>query len=231
MARITPPDDGTPFYIDVTEVTLAAYLDCVAQSGGQCEEPNRVVLEARAAKVLLGVDGGDPEALEQSWQQQCNLRRDEKEDPVNCVKHRSASGYCRFVGKRLPTEAEWRVAALGDGRTFPWGDGAPGCADACFAKNGACYPRGGALTTCSTLEVGKDETPDGVLGMYGNVAEWVAGGGGGQKVMMGGSFFDDADDLTGATRRSMPDTTAFVSIGFRCAMDAPAAADEDAKDP
>jgi formylglycine-generating enzyme required for sulfatase activity len=85
--------------------------------------------------------------------------------PIACVKHAQAEAYCSFVGKRLPTEAEWEKAARGtDSRKYPWGNAPVDCN---LANREGCGP--------SVWNVGShpdNASPYGALDMAGNVVEW-----------------------------------------------------------
>jgi len=91
------------FTIDQTEVTAAAYSLCV--SAGACESSD------------TSGDGANEGAPGY------------ENYPVNFVSLHHAEVYCAWMGKRVPTEAEWEYAAGGkQGYEYPWGDGTPaGC--------------------------------------------------------------------------------------------------------
>jgi formylglycine-generating enzyme required for sulfatase activity len=147
------------FFIDVFETTNEEYRLCVRD--GSCTEPSHLDSLRRESYFY------DP---------------DYDAFPVIALDWGQADTYCRWLGGRLPTEAEWEKAARGgcelrgstdrcevgtDARPYPWGSEPPDCTRANFALS--CY---GGDTAPVGMFVG-DVSPYGVMDMGGNVKEIV----------------------------------------------------------
>jgi formylglycine-generating enzyme required for sulfatase activity len=223
-----PPHEVTvaPFWIQQEEVTAAAFASCLAH--GACRREQ--ALEGPSSNL------GRPDDIQQ---------------PANGITWEGAAAFCAWLGARLPTEAEWELAARGtDGRRWPWGN-EPGCGpyatDAGVQRHGeqpiapALGPDGKLHCVHRGTSHGDDhgpESPYGVRFMAGNVWEWVADwkgpypsgpvsnpkgpATGTDRVQRGGGYTsEDPVELRTTVRGGLPPDQRFDDVGFRCAIDDP----------
>jgi hypothetical protein len=139
--------------------------------------------------------------------------------PASNVTAREAEAFCRRQRGRLPTAAEWVWAAAGSGaRRYAWGNSGLVCRRAAFGLlQGPCAHRTGAAASGAELVGSRPDgaSPEGVLDLAGNVAEWTREAGG-SYAARGGSFRStSAAELKSWARLSDHDKA--LHIGFRCA--------------
>jgi formylglycine-generating enzyme required for sulfatase activity len=226
----TPPHSVTisAFQIEQTEVTYRQFLIFLTALG--------------AANHLAGCDG-----------QACVITRSEDENsnivfngfnyqvagvienfPVTNVTWYGAEAYCRALGRRLPTEAEWERAARGyDNFIYPWGNEW----NPAFAKTSISPDETVGALPVGGLPVGASVY--GAFDMAGNVAEWVSDwydptyysqrsasgldpigpAGGSEKVLRGGSWDAKPFFARSVHRQSGNPFSGYPWAGFRCATD------------
>jgi formylglycine-generating enzyme required for sulfatase activity len=195
-----------PFWLDKTEVTVGAYRACVEK--GACPKPAR-------SSVSCTYDQGDAQL------------------PISCVPWTSALAFCSSVGKRLPREVEWEMAARGTSPIrYPWGgQSAAGCGAAVTLASDATQ------RSCSgkrPMKVGSHvsgASPFGIYDMSGNVEEWVADWyaetasdlsprAGASHVLRGGGWLSAPSAAKTTSRNWGSAREMGPNVGFRCAKDA-----------
>ncbi len=203
----------SPYRLDVHEVTVAEFALFLTYAAGEYHfHPDQPI--ERVDGGYLPVPGHEDE-------------------PIRYVTWEAANHYCLWAGKRLPTEAEWEHAAAGlEVRTYPWGEDGPGCTR-------VAYFTGSSFCHDSPIDVGSKPdgaTPDGVMDMAGNVAEWVADwygfyepgpltdpagpASGTYRVVRGGGYLEEAQMLRSHARRGADPALRSSNIGLRCAWSA-----------
>jgi serine/threonine protein kinase len=188
------------FFIDIYEVTCEDYEKFIRATGHQPPES--------------WVDGRYPPG---------SARR-----PVTGVSWDDAFAYAKWVGKRLPSEAEWEFAARGDdGRRYPWGNDWK----ASFAN--ADVSAIGHMADVGNYPAGKSAC--GAFDMVGNAWEWTASDliaypgahlsvqlSGDLKVLRGGCWMSKMNEATTTYRNGWPARGArtYDTTSFRCVKDA-----------
>lgn len=213
------------YWIDQTEVTNEQFAAFLNSNGNKEEVKNSPWLDLADSSVLIEIRDGQFRS------------RDRRETfPVVAVNWYGANEFCKWVGGRLPTEAEWEYAARGlDGHPYPWGDLSPTCELANFTPRNSEAPCIGGKQVVNAL-------PDGVswigaLNMVGNVSEWVSDwysdtyysylpdgiirdpqgpNTGTQKVNRGGAWHMNELHLYTFHRHSLDPSERDNGLGFRC---------------
>jgi formylglycine-generating enzyme required for sulfatase activity len=199
------------FYIDKTEVTNAQYQACVEARA--CDTPKDTTYYVKANYA---------------------------QHPVVWVDWYQAKAYCKWAGKRLPTEAEWEKAARGtDGLIYPWGNTFDGT-KLNFADKNTSFDWSdsnwddGYAGTAPVGSYPDGASPYGALDMAGNVWEWVADwyaedyygrspSPGEYRVLRSGSYGGVPHDVRSTNRYypQRPDDVVNSFRGFRCARGSP----------
>lgn len=232
------------FWIDKTEVTNEMFTKFVNETGYQtdAEKTGAGYTYNRSEENWISSAGAN-------WQHpfgtESNIEGLENH-PVVQMTWYDAQAYCEWVGRRLPTEAEWEKAARGtDGRKHPWGNEAVAqnlvnFADYNFPAKWAHESMDdGYYLTSPVGSYPEGASPFGALDMVGNTWEWVADWyddqyykqdpstrnptgptEGSAKGLRGGSYSNAIRWTRTSYRGGRDPSTADMGYGFRCAQSA-----------
>jgi eukaryotic-like serine/threonine-protein kinase len=208
-----------PFWMDVNEVTVGAYRQCAI--AGACKV-NEVRSEDVPSDYFTNPTYEEYPVVDVTWQ--------------------DASSYCAWRSARLPTEAEWELAAGGvNSLLYPWGNEAGGALNFCDANCPAEWKNtlidDGYSHRAPVGSYVQGVSPYGMQDMAGNVWEWVADwyaetyysqtptedptgpNAGTERVVRGGGWDSPMMNVRVAKRFHHRPALYTGSLGFRCAMD------------
>ncbi len=245
------PEDGegpvrevtvAPFAIDPVAVTNAQFAAFVAATDHDTDAERRgasfvfaglLAADAPPTRAVLGAPWWRevPGATWRHPEGRGSTVAERLDHPVVQVSWRDARAYSAWVGKRLPTEAEWELAARGglEQRRYPWGDELePGGGHRCNVWQGR-FPHENTLADGYLGTAPADAFAPNGFGLHnacGNVWEWCAGpfraGRAEQRAIRGGSYLCHASYCNRyrvAARSGRPPDTMTGNLGFRCARD------------
>ena len=217
------------FYIDRFEVTNKEYRDFISDLSGDKRDTR-----------LPDSTAWDEAASRANWK--TYFYGSERSDyPVVAVTWTDAKEYCKWDGKRLPTEAEWEYAARAGrvGGVYPWAGFSPRDPQGRYLANFNPGRQGQAADGYAfTAPVGS--YPPNRWGLHdvaGNVAEWVQDAytpsysalsgldpvykdpEEKRHVVRGGSWASNAFQIGVGVRNYQAKDKASARIGFRCAAD------------
>ncbi len=229
-----------PFSLDPYEVTNRQFEQFVQATGYQTtaekEGTAHVRIDGQGWQETKGATWRQPEAGPDVF------ASNRAEHPVVNVSWHDAEAYCRWAGKRLPTEAEFEYATRAGTQTvYWWGNFSPGTRQVANVADESAKTLlpiiivgydDGAITTAP---VGSYEAnPFGLFDMTGNVAEWTADwhdafyyrkspernptgpSSGDHRMTRGGSWNDAAFGIRPTVRGGGAPTERDTKIGFRC---------------
>ena len=229
MARIPTNDGMDGFYIDIYEVTNAAYKKFI-DANPQWQKD----------KALTSVVGNKYLSL---WDGDM-YPKGKADHPVVNVSWFAAKAYAEWVDKDLPTEAQWERAARGAPIAKKYNSvgfisfGFPAARATLMEKKypgGDAEPQSRANYNRYTPMIDFSDPPTKAVGSYlpneyglydmaGNVAEWCLDGLNFEEVrgryhrVRGGSWYDGAEGIQITKRSQYPVDGAVATLGFRCVL-------------